>query len=111
MTERFLADGTEACYEAPPSRSEVLMGRLLEGLITAAAVVVLVVPIMAVLTAATSSGVLPFTGSPALILLSVAAALIGLGALLLRPSRQERAWRRRRAAARRPRPEGVRLPR
>ena len=71
------------------------MGRVLGGLITIAAVVVLVVPIMAVITAATSSGVLPFTGSPALIILSVAAALIGTGALLLRPSRQERAARRR----------------
>lgn len=100
MTERFLAEGEEACYEAPPSRSEVLVRRLSGWLITTAAVVVLVVPIMAVITAATQSGLLPFTGSPALLILSVAAALIGLGALLLRPSRQERAWRRRRAAAR-----------
>ena len=79
------------------------MGRFSGGLITTAAVVVLVVPIMAVVTAATSSGVLPYTGSPALLILSVAAALIGLGALLLRPGRQERAWRRRRAADDRPR--------
>ncbi len=72
------------------------MERFLGSVITSAAVVVLVVPIMAVITAATSSGVLPFTGSPALMILSVAAALIGTGALLLRPSRQERAERRRR---------------
>ena len=72
------------------------MGRLLGGLITTAAVLVLIVPIMAVITAATSSGVLPFTGSPALIILSVAAALIGTGALLLRPSRQDREACRRR---------------
>jgi hypothetical protein len=52
------------------------MGRLFGGVITSAAVLVLVVPIMAVITAATSSGVLPFTGSPALLILSVAAALI-----------------------------------
>ena len=100
MTDLFLAEDEEACYEAPPSRSEVLLGRFAGGLITTAAVVVLVVPIVAVITAATQSGVLPFTGSPALLILSVAAALIGLGALLLRPSRQERAWRRRRDAAR-----------
>jgi membrane protein implicated in regulation of membrane protease activity len=75
------------------------MGRFLGGLITTAAVVVFVLPIMAVITAATSSGVLPFTGSPALLILAVAAALIGLGALLLRPSREERVTRRRRAAA------------
>jgi hypothetical protein len=100
MTERFLAESTEACYEPTPSRSEVLLGRLSGGLITTAAVLVLVVPIMAVVTAATQSGLLPFTGSPALIILSVAAALIGMGALLLRPSRQERARRRRQAAVR-----------
>ena len=81
MTEHFLPENTEACYEAP-SRSEVLMGRFTEWLITTAAVVVLVVPIIAAITAATQSGVLPFTGSPALIILSVAAALIGAGALL-----------------------------
>lgn len=84
------------------------MGRVLGGLITTAAVLVLVVPIMAVITAATSSGVLPFTGSPALIILSVAAALIGTGALLLRPSRQERAARRRRRQDREPRPRRAR---
>jgi hypothetical protein len=76
------------------------MGRLLGGLITTASIAVLVVPIMAVITAATSSGVLPFTGSPALIILSVAAALFGMGALLLRPSREERAARRRRGQER-----------
>ena len=63
-----------------------LGGTFVRGLITTAAVLVLIVPIMAVITAATSSGVLPFTGSPALIILSVAAALIGTGALLLRPA-------------------------
>ena len=104
MTERFLAEGADPCYEAPPSRSaEVLLERFSGALVTTAAVVVLVVPIMAVLTAATSSGVLPFTGSPALLILSVAAALIGLGALLLRPRRQERAARRGRSAPGRPR--------
>jgi ABC-type multidrug transport system permease subunit len=102
VTEHFLADGTEACYEAQPSRSEVLVGRFTEWLFTTAAVVVLVVPIIAVITAATQSGVLPFTGSPALVILSVAAALIGAGALLLRPSREERAARRRAAARSRP---------
>jgi hypothetical protein len=77
---------------------------LLGGLFTTAAVLVLVVPIMAVITAATSSGVLPFTGSPALIILSVAAALIGAGALLLRPSRQDREALRRRREDREARP-------
>ena len=64
------------------------MKRILMGIVAAVALMIVVVPVIAGINAAATSGRLPFTGSPVRIMLVVAAALIAAGALLLLPGRK-----------------------
>jgi hypothetical protein len=62
--------------------------RILVGIVAAVASMILVVPVIAGINAAATSGVLPFTGSPVRLMLLIAGALITVGALLLLPGRK-----------------------
>jgi hypothetical protein len=62
--------------------------RILLGIVAVVALMIFVVPVIAGINAAATSGVLPFTGSPVRIMLLVAVALITAGALLLLPGRK-----------------------
>ena len=64
------------------------MKRILLGIVAIVALLFFVVPVIAGISAAVTSGYLPFTGSPVSVMLVVAAALITVGALLLLPGRK-----------------------
>jgi hypothetical protein len=62
--------------------------RIVIGIVAIVALLIFVVPVIAGINAAATSGFLPFTGSPVRTMLIVAAALITVGGLLLLPGRR-----------------------